>query len=60
MTYIPHPSSLFRASACRSCPAWCILPHSQPAGKDSTVMDQMPTDGFRDRPVWLLGVAALV
>lgn len=23
-------------------------------------MDQMPVDGFRDRPVWLLGVAALV
>jgi hypothetical protein len=23
-------------------------------------MDQMPTDGFRDRPVWLIGVAALV
>jgi len=23
-------------------------------------MDQMPTDGFRDRPVWLLGVAALM
>ncbi|HEV3385350.1 MAG TPA: hypothetical protein VG097_11095 [Gemmata sp.] len=23
-------------------------------------MDQTPTDGFRDRPVWLLGVAALV
>ena len=24
------------------------------------VMDQMPTDGFRDRPVWLIGVTALV